>query len=141
MPVIEAQSLSKRFLLKHNASVELKVRFLGLLHPGKRQSVEEFWALRRVSLRIERGEAVGLVGRNGSGKTTFMRILTGEVEPDGGEVRFAQGLKIALLPQEVPHDLTGPTVRGSSARPWAGSGREALQSLPPRPDLREQRAH
>ncbi len=74
MPVIEAQQLSKRFLLRHNASVELKVRFLSLLHPGQRESVEEFWALKDVSLRIERGEAVGLVGRNGSGKSTFLKL-------------------------------------------------------------------
>ena len=53
MPVIEAQDVSKRFLLRHNASVELKVRFLSLLHRGKRQSIEEFWALKDVSLRIE----------------------------------------------------------------------------------------
>ena len=57
MAVIEAQAVSKQFLLRHNASVELKVRFLGFLHPERRQSIEEFWALKDVSLRIERGEA------------------------------------------------------------------------------------
>jgi ABC-type polysaccharide/polyol phosphate transport system ATPase subunit len=54
--------------LRHNASHGLKVRFLGLLDRKRRQSVEEFWALRNVSIRIDRGEAVGLVGRNGSGR-------------------------------------------------------------------------
>ena len=57
--VIEARNVSKQFLLRHNASVELKVRFLGLLSPKHRQSVEEFWALKNVSLQIARGEAVG----------------------------------------------------------------------------------
>ena len=47
--VIEAQGVSKQFLLRHNASVELKVRFLGLLQPEHRQSIEEFWALKNVS--------------------------------------------------------------------------------------------
>ena len=52
--VIEANDVSKQFLLRHNASVELKVRFLGLLSPKYRQSVEEFWALKNVSLKIAR---------------------------------------------------------------------------------------
>src|SRR4051794_28348195 len=65
--VIEARSVSKRFWLRHNATSELKVRFLGLLHRDKRESIEAFWALKDVSLTIGQGEAVGLVGRNGSG--------------------------------------------------------------------------
>src|SRR4030095_16745695 len=73
--VIQAEAVSKRFLLRHNASVELKVRFLGLIHPDKRQKVEEFWALKGVSLSIDHGEAVGLVGRNGSGKSTFLKVV------------------------------------------------------------------
>ena len=83
MPVIEAQAVSKRFLLRHNASVELKVRFLGLLHPGKRQSIEEFWALKQVSLDIERGDAIGLVGRNGSGKSTLLKLDRRHSPADG----------------------------------------------------------
>ena len=63
MAVIDAQSVSKRFLLRHNAAVELKVRFLGLIHPNRRQSIEEFWALKRISLCIDHGEAVGLIAR------------------------------------------------------------------------------
>ncbi len=61
-----------------------------------------------VDCLIEPGQRIGLLGRNGAGKTTFMRILTGEVEPDGGEVTFAAGTKVSLLPQGVPQDLTGP---------------------------------
>jgi ATP-binding cassette subfamily F protein uup len=61
-----------------------------------------------VSCQIEPGQRIGLLGRNGSGKTTFMRILSGQVEPDGGEVIRAPGSKLSLLPQDVPHDLTGP---------------------------------
>jgi ATP-binding cassette subfamily F protein uup len=60
-----------------------------------------------VSCQIEPGQRIGLLGRNGAGKTTFMRILSGEVQPDGGDVVLTPGTKVALLPQDVPQDLTG----------------------------------
>jgi ABC-type polysaccharide/polyol phosphate transport system ATPase subunit len=97
VPVIDAQSVSKRFLLRHNASVELKVRFLGLLHPHRRQSIEEFWALKGVSLRIERGEALGLVGRNGSGKSTFLKLIAGTHRPTSGRLLVARRTRISSM--------------------------------------------
>src|SRR5204862_3161759 len=60
-----------------------------------------------VSCQIEPGQRIGLLGRNGAGKTTFLRILSGEVEPDGGEVAFAPGATVSLLPQDVPRQLAG----------------------------------
>ncbi len=60
-----------------------------------------------VSCQIEPGERIGLLGRNGSGKTTFMRILSGHVEPDGGQVTFMPGTKFSLLPQDVPQQIAG----------------------------------
>ncbi len=95
--VIEAQDVSKRFLLKHNASVELKVRFLGLLHKKKRESVEEFWALKNVSIGIEHGEAIGLVGRNGSGKSTLLKLIAGIHRPTSGRVLVARGARISSM--------------------------------------------
>jgi ABC-type polysaccharide/polyol phosphate transport system ATPase subunit len=97
MRIIEAQALSKRFLLRHNASVELKVRFLGLIDKRKRQAIEEFWALKRVSLRIERGETVGLVGRNGSGKSTFLKLVAGIHRPTSGRLLVARGARISSM--------------------------------------------
>ena len=97
MIAIDAQSVSKRFLLKHNAAVELKVRFLGLLHRDRRQSVEEFWALKGVSLRINHGEAVGLVGRNGSGKSTFLKIVAGVQRPSEGRLLVDRGVRISSM--------------------------------------------
>jgi len=61
-----------------------------------------------VSCQIDAGERIGLLGRNGAGKTTFMRILSGEVQPDAGEVSFAPGTKMSLLPQDVPPEINGP---------------------------------
>src|SRR5436190_3772339 len=60
-----------------------------------------------VSCQSEPGERIGLLGRNGSGKTTFMRILSGQVQPDGGQVTFMPGTKFSLLPQDVPQNIAG----------------------------------
>jgi ATP-binding cassette subfamily F protein uup len=64
--------------------------------------------LDRVELRLEPGERVCLLGRNGSGKTSLLRVIAGDLEPDGGDVERAAGTRIGLLPQEVPEDLAGP---------------------------------
>jgi len=95
--VIEARGVSKQFLLKHNASGELKVRFLSLLSPRHRQSVEEFWALKNVSLQIARGEAVGLIGRNGSGKSTFLKLIAAIHRPTRGRLLVARHSRISSM--------------------------------------------
>jgi ABC-type polysaccharide/polyol phosphate transport system ATPase subunit len=56
----------------------------------------DVWALRDVSLAVERGEAVGLIGRNGSGKTTLLRLVAGIVKPTSGRVE-ACGRVASLL--------------------------------------------
>ena len=63
--------------------------------------------LEGVDLSIDRGERVCLVGRNGTGKSTIMKLITGEIHPDGGKIVFQQGVKITLLTQEVPQALFG----------------------------------
>ncbi len=63
--------------------------------------------LQDVNLRVEKGERVSLLGRNGEGKTTLLRIMSGELKPDDGEIIRQSGLRVGYLPQEVPRDLTG----------------------------------
>lgn len=63
--------------------------------------------LEGVNFFIEPGERVCLVGRNGMGKTTLMKLLSGEIEPDSGEVVRQRGLRVARLTQEVPEGLAG----------------------------------
>jgi ABC transport system ATP-binding/permease protein len=87
--------LDGRLLMPLITAKDLQIRFRG---PP---------LLDKVSCQIELGQRVGLLGRNGAGKSTFMRILSGQVQPDGGQLIAAPGTKIALLPQEVPRDLQG----------------------------------
>ena len=58
---------------------------------------------------IERGERVCLLGRNGAGKSTIMKLLHGELAPDAGEVVRQSGVTVARLDQEVPDDIEGST--------------------------------
>ncbi len=60
-----------------------------------------------VNCQIEPGQRIGLLGRNGEGKTTLLRILCGDEQPDHGEVQLAPQTTVALLPQEVPQNVTG----------------------------------
>ena len=69
--------------------------------------------LRGASLQINPGEHVGLVGRNGAGKTTIFRMISGEETPDKGDVVKARGLKLGLLSQHV-HFEPGMTVHESA---------------------------
>jgi ATP-binding cassette subfamily F protein uup len=60
-----------------------------------------------VDLAIERGERICLIGRNGTGKSTLLKVITGEVQADGGERRVPQGVTIARLTQEIPEGGEG----------------------------------
>ena len=63
--------------------------------------------LEKVNLQIEQGERVGLLGRNGVGKSTLLKLIHGDLEPDGGSLSRQQKLRSAFLPQEVPQGLLG----------------------------------
>jgi len=66
------------------------------------------------SLGVESGERIGLLGRNGTGKSTLLRAIAGEIALDEGEVRRSDGLRIAFVEQE-PALPDAPTVRQSLA--------------------------
>ncbi|MDZ7778384.1 MAG: ATP-binding cassette domain-containing protein [Gemmatimonadota bacterium] len=57
------------------------------------------------TLQIERSERIGLVGRNGEGKSTLLNIVSGEIGPDDGTVALGTGVRVSLLPQDVPAGL------------------------------------
>ncbi len=62
--------------------------------------------LDQASLVIDAGERVCLLGRNGEGKSTLLKIVSGEVTPDGGVVRLDDGAVLAVLPQNLPSEDT-----------------------------------
>ncbi|ROP42970.1 ABC-F family ATP-binding cassette domain-containing protein [Pseudokineococcus lusitanus] len=80
-----------------------------------------------VSLGLDDGDRVGVVGRNGDGKSTLLRVLTGEHTPDGGRVTRTRGVRVGVLPQADDPDATG-TVRhlvvgDAEDHAWAGDAR------------------
>ncbi|QDV36476.1 ATP-binding cassette domain-containing protein [Tautonia plasticadhaerens] len=78
----------------------LSLRNVGLSFGGPR-------LLDGVDLAVERGDRVCLLGRNGEGKSTLLRLIEGVLPNDSGEVIRAQGLRVSRLPQEVPQARAG----------------------------------
>ncbi|SFR79882.1 ABC-F family ATP-binding cassette domain-containing protein [Sphingomonas jatrophae] len=83
--VIEAKAVTKRF--------------------GERTVIKDF------TLRIQRGDRIGIVGANGAGKTTLLRLLTGETAPDEGEIKLAKTLDSVVIDQQRRLLTPGKTVR------------------------------
>jgi ATP-binding cassette, subfamily F, member 3 len=85
------------------------------------RSVEKFYGgravLRGLDLQMNAGARIGLVGTNGAGKSTVLRILAGTEEVDGGEVVRRRGLDVASLPQYVEGDESTPMEVVRAARP------------------------
>ena len=64
--------------------------------------------LEEINVQIESGQWVGLLGRNGTGKSTLLKLISGEILPHSGTIARQQNIRIAYLPQEVPQGLSGP---------------------------------
>ncbi len=66
-----------------------------------------FWALRDVSFELRAGEMLGIIGRNGAGKTTMLRLIADLIEPDEGQLRVSGKRILLSLGGSFLHDLTG----------------------------------
>ncbi|MCD5346514.1 ABC-F family ATP-binding cassette domain-containing protein [Agromyces sp. S2-1-8] len=80
-----------------------------------------------VTLGIDEGDRIGIVGRNGDGKSTLLKLLAGRLEPDGGRVTQRRGLRIGMLDQA---DIVDPgktvaeaVVGGIDEHVWAGDAK------------------
>lgn len=89
---IRAEGLGKAYAIFKRPQDRLKQ----MLVRGRRKYYDEYWALKDVSLTVRRGETVGLIGRNGSGKSTFLQLLCGTLTPTTGSIAV-QGRIAALL--------------------------------------------
>ena len=102
---VDIRGVSKRFRLAHGRPNTIKER---IIHSGKRQVTEDFWALNDVSMRVAEGETVGILGRNGSGKSTLLKCICGVLQPTSGEVAVRGKLAGLLeLGAGFQQDLTG----------------------------------
>jgi lipopolysaccharide transport system ATP-binding protein len=73
-----------------------KDRLMQIFFQGRKRFYHEFWAVKNLSLKIKKGETVGIIGRNGSGKSTLLQIICGTLTPTLGEVQ-TKGRIAALL--------------------------------------------
>ena len=98
-PIISVQNLSKRYVLgaQHSKDDGLRHRMERLIRSplsafrrngAAGRGREEFWAVKNVNLDIQAGEIVGIIGRNGAGKSTFLKLLSRITEPTTGKIHL-----------------------------------------------------
>jgi ABC transport system ATP-binding/permease protein len=90
--------------------------------------------LEEINLQVERGEWVGLLGRNGMGKSTLLKLVNGDLAPQSGLVTRQQNLRVAILPQEILQGLAGSVaeivasgLNGTSSGPEESAWQGQLQ--------------
>lgn len=86
---IEVKGLGVHFRRNRRGRRSFKDLFAGASRRGR---PDEFWALRNVSFTVQQGESIGVVGRNGQGKSTLLRLVAGVLLPDEGSVAVNGGV-------------------------------------------------
>ena len=104
--IIEVKNLSKSFIISHEEQEKyLSLRdvmarktknLFSFSDKNKKNTKEEFWALKDIDFEIAQGERVGIIGRNGAGKSTLLRILSRITEPSSGSIKI-KGRVASLL--------------------------------------------
>jgi ABC-2 type transport system ATP-binding protein len=105
-PIIEAHDLGIRFV--RNRRRQMSVRDMFIHRGGRHPRAGDFWPLRHLSFAIRPGEAIGVIGRNGTGKSTLLRLIAGVLIPDEGSIQVRGAVAPLLeLSAGFANDLTG----------------------------------
>lgn len=105
-PIIEARDLGIRFV--RNRRRQLRLREMIIHRGGRQPRGDEFWPLRHVTYDLYPGEAIGVIGRNGTGKSTMLRLIAGVLIPDEGSIKVRGAVAPLLeLSAGFSNDLTG----------------------------------
>lgn len=105
-PVISVRDVGIQFYRSRRRRLSMRE----ILFKGKSTSPRKtFWALKDISFDIHEGEAVGIVGRNGGGKSTLLKLIAGVMLPDAGSITVTQGVAPLI-------ELTGGFVGDLTAR-------------------------
>jgi ABC-2 type transport system ATP-binding protein len=120
-PVIDAHGLGIRFNRNHGKKGKRRLKDIATGHAAARPAAKDFWALRDISFGVEPGEAVGLVGANGQGKSTLLKLIAGVLLPDEGQVFVRAGVAPLI-------EVTGGFVGELTARDniWLAAGLHGL---------------
>ncbi len=87
--MIEVNDVSMRFNLGVEKGFSLKQGFIDLFNKEKRKNKKnsEFWALKNVDFKVNKGEVIGFIGSNGAGKSTLLKVVAGVMKPTKGSVK------------------------------------------------------
>src|SRR4051812_34872424 len=88
--------VSKRYQVRHRLEAKNGWRSLRQRLQAFRRQTNEFWALRDVCLEVARGETVGIIGHNGAGKSTILKLLSSVTTPTSGEIKIAGRLSALI---------------------------------------------
>lgn len=106
MSIIEVENVGIKFLVANDKVNSLKEFTTSMLK--KKIRFREFWPIKDVSFQIEKGDVLGIVGRNGAGKSTMLKIISGIVKPTKGSVKIAGSIVPMLeLGSGFDFDLSG----------------------------------
>lgn len=102
-PALIAKNISKTFHISEDSHNTVKHRLFNIFNPPRRKNIE---AVKRVSMEINQGECIGVLGRNGCGKSTLVKVLAGVYPTDTGYLKINGSTMLMNLGVGMSHELT-----------------------------------